>query len=112
MYNLNLFESLVPAQTDDTVWEITEEGDFLVEEGPGYEFVHPLVSTVVHDDLSLPRRRILHRRAAEALQAIQLGHETAVVGRLATHYAQAGDPKRAAHVSRTSRRTRPRLDCS
>ncbi len=86
--------------------DLLVEGDFLVEEGRGYEFVHPLVSPIVHDDLSLSRRSYLHRRAAEALQAIHTRDETAVVGRLATHYAQAGDPRRAAHyVCRTSRRT-------
>ncbi|MGB0387260.1 MAG: BTAD domain-containing putative transcriptional regulator [Ardenticatenaceae bacterium] len=78
--------------------ELLVERDFLVERAGGdcYEFVHPLVSRVVHDDLSVPRRRVLHHRAANALQALHTRDEATIVGRLATHYREANRPTEAA----------------
>ena len=74
--------------------DLLTSGGFLVEQ-PSlkhdalYSFAHPLVRSVIYDGLSVPRRRLLHRRAAHALQSIYVQDETGVVDQLAIHYAQA-----------------------
>ncbi|MBV7336664.1 tetratricopeptide repeat protein [Chloroflexi bacterium TSY] len=75
------------------------EADMLIEGEPGYEFAHPLVATVMGDDLSVARRSFLHRRAAEVLESIHAGHLSPIAGRLAAHYVQAGRPAQAAHYT-------------
>ena len=64
--------------------------------GSEYTFTHPLVAAVVRDGLSGARRTFLHRRAAEALVAAHRQHLAPATGRIARHYAEAGDGKRAA----------------
>lgn len=71
----------------------------LVERERQYDFAHPLVAAIVRDELSHARRAFLHRRAADALQATHAGHLPEIAGQLATHYAQANDPPRAARFS-------------
>ena len=71
----------------------------LSEKNAHYEFAHPLVATVVQDDLSGARRAFLHRRAAEALEAIHAGRLPQIAGRLVAHYAAAGDAARAARFA-------------
>jgi DNA-binding SARP family transcriptional activator len=53
--------------------------------GGRYEFAHDLMRRAAYEALSEPRRRLLHRQAAEALLAMG-----APAGSVATHYA-AGD---------------------
>ncbi|MEZ4660591.1 MAG: AAA family ATPase [Caldilineaceae bacterium] len=67
----------------------------LTERGAGYEFAHPLVATIVRDELSRGRRKLLHRRAADGLAARHAAQLTAVAGQLAHHYGEAGDPEKA-----------------
>jgi DNA-binding SARP family transcriptional activator/uncharacterized protein HemY len=69
----------------------------IVERGGPYAFAHPLVADVVRGGLSGARRTFLHRRAAETLEATYAGRLPQIAGRLAAHYAQAGDPARAAN---------------
>ncbi len=64
--------------------------------GERYTFTHPLVATVVRADLSGARRRILHRRAAEAREAAYTENISSIAGLLATHYTEAGMFSRAA----------------
>jgi DNA-binding SARP family transcriptional activator len=71
----------------------------LVEREGYYEFAHPLVASIVRDDLSIARRSFLHRRAAEALEATYAGRLALIAGQLATHYAQAGHPAKSAHYA-------------
>ncbi|HMA35857.1 MAG TPA: BTAD domain-containing putative transcriptional regulator [Chloroflexia bacterium] len=68
----------------------------LVERGGTYEFAHPLVGEVVRDSLGAARRAFLHRRAAEALEITHAGQLAPLAGRLAAHYAAAGEAGRAA----------------
>jgi DNA-binding SARP family transcriptional activator len=63
----------------------------LVEAGASYHLPHELVRQVVADDLGLARRRMLHRRAAEALLA--RGAASAVV---AARFEDAGLDQAAA----------------
>ncbi len=71
----------------------------LVEHNGRYSFVHPLVAAVVLHSLSSARGAFLHRRAAEALEVAHASHLAPVAGRLAAHYAQAGEPKKAAQYA-------------
>ena len=71
----------------------------LIEKNSHYEFAHPLVATVVQGDLSGARRAFLHRRAAQALEALHAGRLAPIAGRLAAHYAAAGDAARAARFA-------------
>jgi tetratricopeptide (TPR) repeat protein len=84
---------VVSGRTDDEVVEALDEliGKKLIFEvgakgdspEPAYDFSHEKLRTVAYEDAGMARRRLLHRRAAGALQR---GH--------------AGDPGRAAVVAR------------
>jgi predicted ATPase/DNA-binding SARP family transcriptional activator len=70
-------------------------------EGSGrlaYDFCHEKLRTVVYDETSLARRRLLHRRVAEALTRNTRGRRDRglVAGQIALHYQLAGDDARAA----------------
>lgn len=75
------------------------EHNLLTENSKSYEFGHPLVAQVVRSDLSLARRSFLHRRAAQALEATSGDRLDTIAGQLAHHYAQAGQPGKAAHFA-------------
>jgi tetratricopeptide (TPR) repeat protein len=59
---------------------------------PGYDFNHEKLRVLVYDETSLARRRLLHRRAAEALvvNARSLYERGALAGQIAHHYQLAG----------------------
>ncbi len=61
------------------------------ETGTGYTFSHTLVWQVVYNELSIARRRWLHRRVAECMEAE--GEANAAV--LAYHFAASDAPQRA-----------------
>lgn len=75
----------------------------LAEGEAGYRFVHPLVGSVVAGELSRTRRQFLHRRAAQALERAYPQRE-AVAGRLAAHFAAAGEPAQAARYAELAAR--------
>ena len=78
-------------ETVTSLEELTSRG--LVREGPlGYDFDHELVRRLVYDETSLARRRLLHRRAAEAI--------TEPAGSLARHLQLAGRDAEAAAAYR------------
>jgi tetratricopeptide (TPR) repeat protein len=63
--------------------------------GPAYDFTHDKLRTLVYDETSLARRRLLHRRVAEALAA-RGRRAPAAAGQIAQHYQQAGREAEAA----------------
>lgn len=74
----------------------------LVEERAGrrggevrYDFTHTKLREVAYDTASLARRRLLHRRAAEAIAA-RSGDDPAAASRIARHFALAGREAEAA----------------
>lgn len=71
----------------------------LSESHGAYSFVHPLIASVVQGDLSVARRRFLHRRAAQAIERTNAGHCAQTVGALIMHYAAAGEPEIAARYA-------------
>ncbi len=54
-----------------------------------YQFAHIKVREIIYADTSAPRRRMLHRRVAEALSRTSTPKPLADIARLAYHYAQA-----------------------
>jgi predicted ATPase len=67
----------------------------LVEEAGAYHFCHEITQAVVYQELGDWRRRMLHRRAAEALELLQPDNVVA----LARHFERAGESARAARYA-------------
>jgi DNA-binding SARP family transcriptional activator len=74
-----------------------------------YDFSHEKLRALVYEETSLARRRLLHRRVAEALS----GHgrspreEAILAGQIAYHYKQAGEDRPAAdYYKRAGERAR------
>ncbi|MEI8165814.1 MAG: AAA family ATPase, partial [Chloroflexales bacterium] len=61
-----------------------------------YRFDHSLTMEVAYREVGEPRHRTLHRRVAEALEALHRDRPDAVAGRIAAHFAEGGTPERAA----------------
>ena len=60
-----------------------------------YDFSHDKLREVVYLSLSTVRRRLLHRKVAEALETLHADALDAVSGQIAAHYANAHLPQRA-----------------
>ncbi len=81
-------------ETLNVLEELTAR-NLLVEQEGRFSFHHHLIRNVIYQDLSYWRRRLLHRRAAEALL-----HQPAVEpANLAWHFEQAEDLNQAAHFA-------------
>lgn len=66
--------------------------------GPSYDFSHEKLRAQVYDETSLARRRLLHRRVAEALavRSRAARDPAALAGQIAAHYQSAGYEREAA----------------
>jgi DNA-binding SARP family transcriptional activator len=76
----------------DELWQrriVRERGE------EAYEFCHEKIRDVAYGQLSTARRRLQHRRVAEALEAVHADNLDPLKGPLAVHYEQAGLPERA-----------------
>ncbi len=73
-----------------------------VQQGLAYDFNHEKLRDYVYEEISLARRRLLHRRVAESLlNGARLHHETgARAGLIAFHYQHAGLASPAAEYYR------------
>ncbi len=65
------------------------------EQEDGYDFSHDLVREVIYAGISMTRRRLLHRRVAEALTKLHADALETVSGELAVHYERSGDREQA-----------------
>jgi len=65
------------------------------EVGAGYDFSHDLLRDAAYESVSPPRRWLLHRRLAQALELTSAGREDDVAALLAEQYARGGRPDRA-----------------
>ena len=63
-----------------------------------YDFSHEKLRALVYEETSLARRRLLHRRVAEALASQTRGHRESgpLAGQIAHHYQLAGNDSAAA----------------
>src|SRR5947209_8110697 len=55
-----------------------------------YDFIHDKLREVAYAEISAPQRRMLHRRVAQALEAIHAEDLDSVSGQIASHYERAG----------------------
>jgi tetratricopeptide (TPR) repeat protein len=60
-----------------------------------YDFTHDRIREVAYAGLSAARRRLLHRRVAQALEATYAFDLDSVAGQVAAHYERAGQTERA-----------------
>jgi class 3 adenylate cyclase len=60
-----------------------------------YTFTHAALRRTLYDDLSRPRQRRLHLRAAQAIEAVHSGNLGPHLGALAAHYRQQGEAEAA-----------------
>jgi DNA-binding SARP family transcriptional activator/predicted ATPase len=60
-----------------------------------YDFTHDKLRDVAYGETSAPKRRLLHRRVAEALVALHQTDLDAVSVQIAAHYENAGFPEQA-----------------
>jgi predicted ATPase len=68
---------------------------------PAYDFDHDKLRTLVYEETSLARKRLLHRRAAVALAGQARGREAdALAGQIARHHRLAGEDDEAARFYR------------
>ena len=74
----------------DELWQrrlIREQGD------SGYDFSHDRIREVAYASISLARRRLLHRRVAQALEQAHAADLNSISSELAAHYEHAGLPE-------------------
>ncbi|HZU68694.1 MAG TPA: AAA family ATPase [Ktedonobacteraceae bacterium] len=79
----------------DELWQrhiVREQGGSMDQ---AYDFSHDKLRKQAYDALSPAHRRLLHRRVAEALEAVFEEEVDGVSGQVAFHYEQAGLPERA-----------------
>jgi len=67
----------------------------LVEQATHYQFLHEIVRVLVYGDLSHGRRRLLHRRAGDALERMQRDQAAGMHAQLARHFQEAGISEKA-----------------
>jgi DNA-binding SARP family transcriptional activator/tetratricopeptide (TPR) repeat protein len=61
----------------------------------GYDFSHDLLRDTAYAQVSPPKRWLLHRRVAQALELLHTGSPDLVAAQLAEQYARGGRPDRA-----------------
>ncbi|MGA8994357.1 MAG: hypothetical protein WB441_08640, partial [Nocardioidaceae bacterium] len=86
------------ARAVDELWRCR----ILHELGTGYDFGHDLLRDAAYDLVSPPRRWLLHRRLAQALELSSAGREEEVAVLLAEQYDRAGRPDKALAHYRTA----------
>ena len=80
--------------------EELEVRGLLSEDGESYAFAHDSMRSVIYADTSLARRRLLHRRAAQALAARSPSHRVERAAVIAEQYRLAGRDADAAEYHR------------
>ncbi|WP_033261863.1 ATP-binding protein [Amycolatopsis vancoresmycina] len=82
----------------DTVVDAVDElwrRRILREVGGGYDFTHDLLRDAAYQQVSPPRRWLLHRRLAQGMELLHAADPDAVAAQLAEQYARGGRPDRA-----------------
>jgi len=90
-------------RSDDEVVSALEEATrrgLLEEVADGYDFGHEEVRALVYAETSMARRRLLHRRVADALAARGRRDSGAQAGLIAEHYRLSGQEAEAAEQFR------------
>ena len=98
---LGLLSQAEPGTLVETLTEATQVG-FLREvpnETDRYRFVHALLFETIYEALPRPRRKSLHRRAAEILESSGVRPAELLPGILVNHYMRVGDDASYAKAS-------------
>ncbi|HEU5377677.1 MAG TPA: hypothetical protein VFV38_19810, partial [Ktedonobacteraceae bacterium] len=92
-FTLDLLIAASNADTDDAVHALDElwHKRIVREHGANsYDFTHDKLREVAYAEIGAPQRRLLHRRVAQALEAMYTDDLDAVSGQLASHHECAG----------------------
>jgi DNA-binding SARP family transcriptional activator len=85
-------DEMALVQALDELWKrriVREQG------ADAYDFSHGKLREVAYAGLSQARRRVLHRRVAQALEAVYAGNLDSVSGQIAAHYERGAMPLQA-----------------
>ena len=83
------------------------------EFGDGYDFAHDLLRDAAYAQVSPPKRWLLHRRVAQAIELVHADDLDLVSVQLAEQYARGGRPRRAlAYYQRACSPTPKRSGCT
>jgi DNA-binding SARP family transcriptional activator/Tfp pilus assembly protein PilF len=94
-------EETLAALEELTSRRLIREVGSAAAEGPTYDFDHDKLRTLVYEETSLARKRLLHRRVAAALAGRLRGREPGPLpGQIARHHRLAGQDAEAAEYSR------------
>src|SRR5438067_2056109 len=96
-FDLPVLQSADILDEDDLVWALEEAtaARLVIEvagTAPRYRFAHALVRDTLYAGLSAARRTTLHRRVAEAIEAVHGGGLDDYLPALAHHWARAAAP--------------------
>ncbi len=97
-FTFTLLAQAVNCDEDTLVRDLDElwRRRILREQGAdGYDFSHDKIREAVHHALSAARRRLLHRRVAQALEVQCMEGRSAEYAQVALHYERAGYPEQA-----------------
>jgi adenylate cyclase len=94
MFTTTLIESILGEDAEESLHALARLQLIVPLGGDRWTFKHALVHEVTYDTLLLKRRRELHRRVAEALEA-STGDEPGFLEILAEHYSRARVPAKA-----------------
>jgi DNA-binding SARP family transcriptional activator/predicted ATPase len=92
-FTLDLLIAAGHADTDSAVRALDElwQKRIVREHGTtSYDFTHDKLREVAYTEISVPHRRLLHRRVAQAMETLQAEDLNSVCGQIATHYERAG----------------------
>src|SRR5713101_2159317 len=92
-FTLDLLSTVSNADADSAVRALDElwHKRIVREHGANsYDFTHDKLREVAYGEISAPQRRMLHRRVAQALEALHAEDLDSVSGQIASHYERAG----------------------
>jgi DNA-binding SARP family transcriptional activator/predicted ATPase len=93
-FTLDLLSTVGNADADSAVRALDElwHKRIVCEHGANsYDFTHDKLREVAYGEISAPQRRMLHRRVAQALEAMHAEEDLdSVSGQIASHYERAG----------------------
>jgi len=93
-FTLDLLITVSNADPDSAVRALDElwHKRIVLEHGANnYDFTHDKLREVAYGEISAPQRRMLHRRVAQALEAMHVEEDLdSVSGQIASHYERAG----------------------
>jgi predicted ATPase/DNA-binding SARP family transcriptional activator len=97
-FSANLVIAVGHLEEDELVLALDElwQKRIIAEWSPNtYEFTHEKLREVAYAEMSAPLRRLLHKRIAEAVEALYSGNLDPLIGQIAVHYDHAGLPEKA-----------------